>query len=520
MSPKEGVTRFAPGTGLHDPEAFMLAFRWRLSSLFVLLLVAGSPARSQEGGKPIRNWGTALDPDGDYKIRPVGSARVIDVPASLHDLNVVVDKYNSPRVVFDVDGDFTTSVKIVGSFRPGRTALKANTIPYIGAGIFLSVDEKNYLLFERAATLRDGKPGNFAHFEQFVDGARAAVHNGPLAAGTAYLRLERRGTKLSGEVSKDGKRWTLLEPIQTSWPAQIRVGLNALNTSDTRFLVRFEEFTLKDAKGRSLRDPANAPKAPAARVAAGRAQDQTRAASPEDVARQAMGANAALRFDDFARTMDPAALKAFHTDLAALLNDGVRKGKGGTVKSLLSMFGAQTVAEFQVIKDEAVLAIYLRSVAARITGYKEMMAGTKNEILGRVDEGQALAHVVCKATPPVDQGGEPRLVVMSARKVGDSWRLLLGSDVEAFVSSLKQSLADEPLSLEMTPIQVESLGRVPEGKDTLHLVYRGTRRINGSKVAKLNVLTLRRGDPDWSKASRNDPRELTDLIRRRVAPER
>ena len=48
-------------------------------------------------GTEVAGWGIAIDPDGDCQITPAGSKAVtMSIPASLHDLNADIDKYNAP----------------------------------------------------------------------------------------------------------------------------------------------------------------------------------------------------------------------------------------------------------------------------------------------------------------------------------------------------------------------------------------------------------------------------------------
>jgi regulation of enolase protein 1 (concanavalin A-like superfamily) len=204
-----------------------------------------SGPKAEVEGKEIAGWGSAIDPDGDCKIAVDGKALVVEVPAKLHDLNADIDKFNAPRVLREVEGDFNIQVKVVGEFKPGAKSLNPKSLPFNGAGIFVWRDSDNYIRLERAGVVRQGKLNTFAVFEEREGGSRSAQNNGPLTPGTAYLRMERRGSRIAGFVSKDGKHWTALRPIDTVWPAELKIGFNAINSSDAPFTVRFEEFTIK-----------------------------------------------------------------------------------------------------------------------------------------------------------------------------------------------------------------------------------------------------------------------------------
>ena len=196
-------------------------------------------------GKALTGWGNVVDPDGDCKISTQGKALTMAVPGTLHDLNADIDKFNAPRVLREVEGNFVIQVKVVGDFKPGPKSMRAKGVPFNGAGIFVWRDSDNYIRLERGAMVRGGKVGSFAVFEEREGGSSGAQHNGQLTPGTTYLKLERRGSRILGFTSKDGSHWTQLKPIDTVWPSQLKVGVDAINSSNEPFKVRFEELTFK-----------------------------------------------------------------------------------------------------------------------------------------------------------------------------------------------------------------------------------------------------------------------------------
>lgn len=71
------------------------------------------------------------------------------------------------------------------------------------------------------------------------------MHNVAFRGGTYCLRLKRKGSRITGAVSTDGKKWGVLKPIDTVWPPKLKVGLTAINSSTEPFTVKFEDFELK-----------------------------------------------------------------------------------------------------------------------------------------------------------------------------------------------------------------------------------------------------------------------------------
>ncbi len=234
----------APARGRELPKDAERFFR----SFSIGAMKSKKTATTDVAGKEIAGWGTAVDPDGDCQITAKAGVLSITVPASLHDLNAGIRNFNAPRVLRDVEGDFEIQVKVVGDFTPGRRSNREGALPCNGAGIVVCRDGESFIRLERAAALNQGNVNTFAIFEQHEGGSGVSEHNGPLASGTAYLRLVRRGSRVSGFTSQDGKRWSRLAPIESDWPAKLKVGVDAINSGNRTFTVRFEELSFKPAK--------------------------------------------------------------------------------------------------------------------------------------------------------------------------------------------------------------------------------------------------------------------------------
>jgi regulation of enolase protein 1 (concanavalin A-like superfamily) len=220
---------------------------------FLGSLVIGGRARAsgkpepEPTGQELAGWGLAIDPDKDCEFRPEGKTLAVRLPGAYHDLNPDSGKLNAPRVMRTVEGDFLVTVKVVGDFQPGGKSTNPNpkSLPYNGAGILIWSDTDNFIRLERGAVFRAGKISTFAAFEEREGGYRGAVHNQVIPGGTCALRLERRGSRIHGAISTDGSTWKRLQPIDTLWPAKLKVGLAVINSSSEPFALKFEDFTLK-----------------------------------------------------------------------------------------------------------------------------------------------------------------------------------------------------------------------------------------------------------------------------------
>ena len=134
---------------------------------------------------PLGDWGMAINPDNDCKIEDKGNALEISIPNTHHDLNADNDKLNSPRVVREVSGDFSLTVRVTGKFNPGAKSTNPKAVPYIGGGIVVWQDSNNYVFLGRAAINRQNKVSEFAAFEEREWGTAGAVNNRGIDPGAS-----------------------------------------------------------------------------------------------------------------------------------------------------------------------------------------------------------------------------------------------------------------------------------------------------------------------------------------------
>lgn len=195
-------------------------------------------------GTELPGWGWAIDTDKDCKFTPGPRSMTIDIPAKMHDLGGALHKFNAPRVMREVNGDFVLTVKIASDFKPSAKSTNPRSVPYLSSGILLWSDSANFIRLERGSMRRGNQIASTAAFEEWEGGYRGAVHNQRFKEGDCYLRLERKGSQIHGAISSDGRTWQRLRPIDTVWPSKLKVGLHAVSTSTNPFTAKFEEFEL------------------------------------------------------------------------------------------------------------------------------------------------------------------------------------------------------------------------------------------------------------------------------------
>jgi regulation of enolase protein 1 (concanavalin A-like superfamily) len=205
----------------------------------------GTP-KPEPKGKELAGWGLAIDPDNDCQITDMKGKLGILVPGTRHDLAAEVRVTNAPRVMREVEGDFVVTVKVVGEFRPGGKSTNPKGVPFNGAGILVWSDPDNFIRLERAAIARGKTLNSYVNFSEIEGGTPGAVHNEVMKGGDCWLRMERKGSRIHGSISFDGKTWKDLKPIQTVWPQKLKIGMSAVNSSSLPFAVTFEEYELKE----------------------------------------------------------------------------------------------------------------------------------------------------------------------------------------------------------------------------------------------------------------------------------
>jgi regulation of enolase protein 1 (concanavalin A-like superfamily) len=225
------------------------------SGLLVLGLTACFVASAdQPTEKPanFRGWGTLTDPDKDCTVKEDAGKLTISVPGGTHDLNQAIGGMKAPRILQDVAGDFTAQVKISGDFAPGDKAGDPRTLPFNSAGLLIWQDEKNYLRLERniwwvaQAEKTACYPPLIEYYKegQYQDTNPMGTLDEFFQGRSTWLRLERRGQKVTASYSHDGKDWTVAKEITVELPKKIQIGVAAVNTSAKPFKAEFEDLKL------------------------------------------------------------------------------------------------------------------------------------------------------------------------------------------------------------------------------------------------------------------------------------
>lgn len=225
--------------------------RYQNCTLFLLLATGFTLAAPA----PKSRWERA-DPDHDCKIVMKNNTVTMELPGGDHDLAPKRKRFNAPRLLREVEGDFIMQVRVCGSFCPSAKSAVAGQEPRVAAGLVLIPADDNCIRLEYGSYRRNGEqrlgPAFRMRGEQvwnmYEDGWKFPWEQ-EIRKGNEvriYLRLEREGRTIHRLLGPDGEKWhgRGVETVIPDLPTKLKVGLAAYSTSTEPFEVRFDQFKL------------------------------------------------------------------------------------------------------------------------------------------------------------------------------------------------------------------------------------------------------------------------------------
>jgi hypothetical protein len=186
-------------------------------------------------------------------------------------------RFNAPRLIRELEGDFVMQVRVCGSFRPSAKSSVEGKSPRVAAGLVLIAADKDYIRLEyecHRRTEAERAPNKGVPKEK--QRRKPELRIGPAfkMLGTQnvqgeleppwkqdhkakeeqiYLRFERQGNVFRQAISPDGKAWTTFASGEgfLNLPRTLKVGLAAYSTSTEPFKVRFDKFKLVEGQQKS-----------------------------------------------------------------------------------------------------------------------------------------------------------------------------------------------------------------------------------------------------------------------------
>jgi regulation of enolase protein 1 (concanavalin A-like superfamily) len=131
-----------------------------------------------------------IDPKGDCtKTLDIHQSFLqIATASGRHDLWTERNDFYAPRLMREMDGDFTLETKAMGTRHDG--------------GLLVWKNARNYVRFERGIHFK-----NNLYFGAAVDGNFIMIANDYVEGDAIWLRLERKSSTYSASYSLDGQQW-------------------------------------------------------------------------------------------------------------------------------------------------------------------------------------------------------------------------------------------------------------------------------------------------------------------------
>ncbi len=169
-------------------------------------------------------------------------------------------------------------------------------------------------------------------------------------------------------------------------------------------------------------------------------------APPEEVAHTYIRALAELEINVVADTLHPAALEKFKELLVTIADalEAAPAERKAPPKMLSALFGEEGPQAIKTRPAREVFVRFMSNLTTFVPQLREMTAGSEYQVIGHVDEGANVTHVVFRAT--LRRGGSQvtKMEVLSLKLDGTAWKVLLTDDLESLIRGFGKQLAAPP----------------------------------------------------------------------------
>lgn len=130
----------------------------------------------------------------------------------------------------------------------------------------------------------------------------------------------------------------------------------------------------------------------------------------------------------FAKVMHPEAL----ADLRRMFRPLV---EAGTQEVGKPFFGIESLKEFDALSDQAMFERFMTSLS-QLPGVAEALGNAEVSVIGTLEEGPDLAHVVYRGTARIEGLTVSQTAVTTLRRSNGEWRALLNGSIEGMAQRL------------------------------------------------------------------------------------
>ena len=157
--------------------------------------------------------------------------------------------------------------------------------------------------------------------------------------------------------------------------------------------------------------------------------------APESVAIAYFEALQNNHLNDLAGYLHLEALNRFRNMLMPVIGQGAKDKN--EVKKVLSIFdGVKSIEELKALSPQGFFTSLFKGMSAINPEMRNIYANTKFQIIGHVNEGD-IVHVVYRGSTSMNGASMTQLDVVSLKRQGSDWRLLLTGEMENLVNLLK-----------------------------------------------------------------------------------
>jgi regulation of enolase protein 1 (concanavalin A-like superfamily) len=227
-----------------------------LAAIFASAAAVAAPVPRDAAARELaRIYGTKSDPNRDANFELAGAVLRVRIPKHESPLVAIIQlgqefpnfaPTNAPRVWRDVWGDFTATVRVAFPLTFAKTKAESGLR---AAGLVVWASEKEYLVSARLEWV-NGKPKEmFCLSHASETGPAVECDNQNPVGNAGFVRLERRGDRVTGSYSRDGKEWAtflLVKTFKTTGP--LKVGVYATHATDSPFEATFDQYSLTEPK--------------------------------------------------------------------------------------------------------------------------------------------------------------------------------------------------------------------------------------------------------------------------------
>jgi regulation of enolase protein 1 (concanavalin A-like superfamily) len=170
----------------------------------------------------------------------------MEVPGTAHDFAAELKRWNAPRVLTEIEGDFMLTVELRGKFQPAAPSTIVGRRPYHGAGLLLVQDAQNHLSLQRGSVLLGKQVRHYANFElrHGLEGTKVSNFEFDIEDRDVSLRVARRSNRIVAMTSQDGVNWRAFKPMVVDFPQTLKVGIEAISSSETPLSCSFHGLAI------------------------------------------------------------------------------------------------------------------------------------------------------------------------------------------------------------------------------------------------------------------------------------